>query len=182
MNRDHLLLQNTSLSVTVRPREGGRVSSLRSLQTGLEFLTQAQRNISSKPPSMDASFRDGPCSGIEECLPTVGISGAETQGGPAPDHGDFWQLAWEVDSASATEARLHADGFSRTLRFTKQLILEDTSGEHHRIHCPALAELSGRMRHAGGDTALEGACYFPIGATVETIPNDRFEKWAEVEL
>jgi hypothetical protein len=60
--------------------------------------------------------------------------------------------------------------------------LKDTSGEHYRIHCPVLAELSGHMRHAGGDTALEGACYLPIGATVETIPNDCFEKWAEVEL
>jgi galactose mutarotase-like enzyme len=127
MNGDHLVLQNANLSVTVLPREGGRVSSLRSLQTDLEFLTQPQWKVSPKPPSMDASFRDGPCSGIEECLPTVGISGAETEGGPAPDHGDFWQLAWEVDSASATEARLHADGFSRTLRFTKQLVLEDSS-------------------------------------------------------
>src|ERR1700761_1173279 len=127
MNRDHLLLQNANLSVTVRPREGGRVSSLRSLQTDLEFLTQAQRNVSSKPPSMDALFRDGPCSGIEECLPTVGISGAETEGGPAPDHGDFWQVVWEVERASATEVRLHADGFSRTLRFTKQLVLEESA-------------------------------------------------------
>jgi galactose mutarotase-like enzyme len=127
MNRDDLLLQNANLSATVRPREGGRVSSLRSLQTDLEFLTQPQWNVSSKPPRMDASFRDGPCAGIEECLPTVGASGAETQGGPAPDHGDFWQLVWEVDRASATEARLHADGFSRTLRFTKQLVLEDSA-------------------------------------------------------
>ena len=125
MNGDHLLLQNANLSVTVRPREGGRVSSLRSLQTDLEFLTQPQWKVSSEAPRMDASFRDGPCSGIEECLPTVGISGAETQGGPAPDHGDFWQVIWEVDRASATDARLHAEGFSRTLRFTKQLVLED---------------------------------------------------------
>ena len=131
MNRDHLLLQNANLSVTVRPREGGRVSSLRSLQTDLEFLTQPQWKVSPKPPRMDASFRDGPCSGIEECLPTVGISGAETEGGPAPDHGDFWQVVWEVDRASATEARLHADGFSRTLRFAKQLVLEDSA---LRIH------------------------------------------------
>ena len=127
MNPDHLLLQNGNLSVTVRPREGGRVSSLRSLQTNLEFLTQSQWKVRSKPPRMDASFRDGPCAGIEECLPTVGMSGKETQGGPAPDHGDFWQLLWEVDRASAFEARLHADGFSRTLRFTKQLALEDSA-------------------------------------------------------
>lgn len=129
MNRDPLLLQNANLSVTVRPCEGGRVSSLRSLHTDLEFLTQPRRSwsLGAEPPRMDASFRNGPCAGIEECLPTVGISGAKTQGGPAPDHGDFWQLAWEVDWASATEARLHADGFSRTLRFTKQLVLEESA-------------------------------------------------------
>ncbi len=125
MNRDHLLLENTTLSITVRPSEGGRVASLRSLQNDLEFLTQRHRIVRPRLPQMDASFRDGPCAGIEECLPTVGISGAETPGGPAPDHGDFWQLAWEVERDSATEARLHAEGFSRTLHFAKHLILED---------------------------------------------------------
>ncbi len=75
-------------------------------------------------PVIDARFEDGPCAGIEECLPTVGSSGPETEGGPAPDHGDFWQLQWNVDEANAEEIRLHAQGFSRTLRFTKQLTLQ----------------------------------------------------------
>jgi galactose mutarotase-like enzyme len=73
---------------------------------------------------LEARFQDGPCAGIEECLPTVGASGPETDGGPAPDHGDFWQLAWVVDDAGTRQIRLHADGFSRTLRFTKQLSLD----------------------------------------------------------
>jgi galactose mutarotase-like enzyme len=123
MDRDHLVLQNTSISITVRPGEGGRIASLRSLHSGLEFLTQSHQIERANSPSMDASFRDGPCAGIEECLPTVGVSSAETQGGPAPDHGDFWQLAWEAERTSTTEARLHAEGFSRRLRFTKHLAL-----------------------------------------------------------
>jgi galactose mutarotase-like enzyme len=74
---------------------------------------------------MSARFQDGPCAGIEECLPTVGPSGSDTDGGPAPDHGDFWQLAWSVDKADAEQIRLHAQGFSRMLRFTKQMMLQD---------------------------------------------------------
>jgi galactose mutarotase-like enzyme len=55
------------------------------------------------------------------------VSGPETNGGPAPDHGDFWQLAWNVDEADVRQVRLHAQGFSRTLRFSKQLTLQGNS-------------------------------------------------------
>jgi galactose mutarotase-like enzyme len=130
MTQDPLHLQNASLSVTVLPSEGGRVASLRSLHSGVEFLTQSHRMDRTVQAGMNARFQDGPCAGIEECLPTVGVSGPETRGGPAPDHGDFWQLAWSVDEAGEEQARLHAQGFSRTLRFTKHLTLQ---GETLRI-------------------------------------------------
>jgi len=130
MTQDPLHLQNASLSVTVLPSEGGRVASLRSLRSGVEFLTQSHRMDRTVQAGMNARFQDGPCAGIEECLPTVGVSGPETRGGPAPDHGDFWQLAWSVDEAGEEQARLHAQGFSRTLRFTKHLTLQ---GETLRI-------------------------------------------------
>lgn len=118
-------LQNGELSVEVLPDEGGRISSLKSLRSGMEFLTQSQRGGSYPQPGLDAEFRDGPCAGIEECLPTVGPCGPETDGGPAPDHGDFWQLRWDVTEASGTGLRMFATGFSRTLRFSKELSLED---------------------------------------------------------
>jgi galactose mutarotase-like enzyme len=117
-------LRNSELSVEIIPTEGGRVSSLRSLHSGIEFLTQSQRSGPYPDAGIDTRFRDGSCAGIEECLPTVGPSGPETEGGAAPDHGDFWQLPWQVQKASDTEIHLSALGFSRTLRFNKRLTLE----------------------------------------------------------
>ena len=117
-------LINSELSVEVLPAEGGRISSLKSLHSGMEFLTQSRRRGPYPQSGLDTRFQDGPCAGIEECLPTVGPSGLETAGGPAPDHGDFWQLPWQLLAASDKHASMSAAGFSRTLRFSKQLTLK----------------------------------------------------------
>ncbi|HEY9138722.1 MAG TPA: aldose epimerase [Terriglobus sp.] len=117
------ILQSDQLAIEVRPGEGGRIASLRSLISGLEFLTQSPRNATVSKPGLNAEFRNGPCAGIEECLPTVARCDASTEGGPAPDHGDFWQLPWHVEYIDDCSATLSADGFSRTLHFTKHLVV-----------------------------------------------------------
>jgi galactose mutarotase-like enzyme len=131
-------LKNSELSVEVLPAEGGRISSLKSLHSGMEFLTQSRRGGRYPKAGLDTRFRDGPCAGIEECLPTVGPSGPQTAGGPAPDHGDFWQLPWQLLAASDTYASMSAVGFSRTLRFSKQLTLE-----HNTLRVAYAAENAG---------------------------------------
>jgi galactose mutarotase-like enzyme len=117
-------LKNSELSIEILPAEGGRISSLKSLHSDMEFLTQSRRGGRYPKAGLDTRFQDGPCAGIEECLPTVGPSGPETEGGVAPDHGDFWQLPWQLLTASDTHASMSAVGFSRPLRFSKQLTLE----------------------------------------------------------
>jgi galactose mutarotase-like enzyme len=120
-----LVLQNDLCSVSIELLEGGRISSLRSVRSQLEFLTQA--NPSRKPviPGLRTSFQEGPCAGIEECLPTVGACGPATAGGAAPDHGDFWQAPWDiVEVPSGESITLEATGFSRPLRFRKKLTLD----------------------------------------------------------
>jgi galactose mutarotase-like enzyme len=118
------VLANSEISVEFVPFEGGRIASLKSVRSGLEFLTQSQRSGQLIEAGLNTRFQDGFCAGIEECLPTVGFSGAETQGGPVPDHGDFWQLPWRLLFASNTQATLSAVGFSRPLHFTKTLSLQ----------------------------------------------------------
>lgn len=117
-------LQNSELSVEIISAEGGRISSLKSLKSDLEFLTQSQRVAPYPEAGIETQFRNGSCAGIEECLPTVGPSGPETLGGAAPDHGDFWQLPWEVLQASEKEISLYARGFSRSFGFDKELTLD----------------------------------------------------------
>ena len=116
-------LESDHLSVRVIPSEGGRIASLRSRRTGLEFLAQSTRSGPFPAPSIDALFQHGPAAGIEECLPTIGPGHAH--GGFVPDHGDFWQLSWQVLESTKDHVQLSADGFSRTFRFTKELTLLD---------------------------------------------------------
>lgn len=124
-------LATEELKVLIRPNEGGRVASLQCTRSGLEFLTQSQLAGAYPTPGRDAHFQDGPCSGIEECLPTVGpcfIAGAR---GAVPDHGDFWQLSWEVTDFSHTHLHMEARGFSTPLLFSKRIMVE---GSKLRIH------------------------------------------------
>jgi galactose mutarotase-like enzyme len=116
-------LSNNMLEVKIRPSEGGRVASLRCRNTGLEFLVQARQDRPNFEPGFAARFQDGPSAGIEECLPTVGPCEEETPGGPVPDHGDFWQLAWIVTHATDTALCMGAQGFSRPITFRKEFSL-----------------------------------------------------------
>ncbi len=125
-NAAPIKLNTDEIEVTVVPREGGRIASLRSLQSGLEFLTQARPDRPVIEPSLEASFQRGPCAGAEECLPTIGPS-ADCTGGPAPDHGDFWQIPWQVDSLVASRLEMHAIGFSRPLRLERVIEVRDAS-------------------------------------------------------
>ena len=51
-----ITLRTGEIAVTVVPQEGGRIASLRSLQSGLEFLTQARPGRPVIEPCLEASF------------------------------------------------------------------------------------------------------------------------------
>jgi galactose mutarotase-like enzyme len=121
-----ILLRSEELEVVIVPAEGGRIASLRSVRTGVEFLTQARSNRQPIEPSFENLFQYGPCAGAEECLPTVGPC-EDCSGGPAPDHGDFWQLPWHVDSFGDRQLNMQALGFSRPLRFARELRVDGAS-------------------------------------------------------
>ena len=111
-----IILRNDSVSASILPQEGARVSSLKSVKSEVEFLAQPYRRRSLLTPSLSALFEHGSCAGIEECLPSVGPCGADTDGGAVPDHGDFWQIDWQVTSKAATALSCFASGFSRSIR------------------------------------------------------------------
>lgn len=122
-----IMLRSEQMEAMVLPQEGGRIASLRSLRTGLEFLAQSNRQYTQLRPSVSARFQDGPSAGIEECLPSVAPCGPETLGGAVPDHGDFWQLEWTVESLDSRSTALSATGFSRPLHFSKEVLLDGSS-------------------------------------------------------
>jgi hypothetical protein len=127
MNRDkdRIILENGAIRVVLLPSSGGRIESLQG--GGFEFLLQPF-DFFDEQLTLGMRFQDGACSGIDECLPTVARSGSGVPGLEAPDHGDFWTIAWTVqEPATSSSVTIVADGISRPLRFTKRLELCPTS-------------------------------------------------------
>ncbi len=124
-SEDNAVIQNGAMRVTVLPALGGKIASIQILPSGEELLQQPLQPYAPRTPYM--SFDASDASGWDECLPSVAACEVQTASGVArvPDHGDFWQVAWKVDSQSENELALSADGFSLPLRFSKTLRLED---------------------------------------------------------
>lgn len=120
-------LENTSLRITVLPSLGGKIASIQLLPGGEELLQQPLLPYASRTHFM--SFAASDASGWDECLPSVAPCEVQTALGKTtriPDHGDFWQVEWQVESQDEDGVTLSADGFSLPLRFSKTLQLEES--------------------------------------------------------
>ncbi len=166
MRAGRIRLANTELEVEVVPAEGGRIASIRSRSSGVEFLTQAHEGRTPSPPGLQADFSRGPCAGAEECLPTVGAC-EDMRGRPAPDHGDFWQIPWTVREEEPGCLSMHATGFSRPLRLERRLRLKGSA-----------MELEYTVRNVGTEAVSFLYAWHPLFAT---DPGDRVVLPSEVE-
>jgi galactose mutarotase-like enzyme len=89
---ENVLIQAGCCAVTILPRLGGKIASIRVGE--LELL---QRPLAPYAPrTRTMSFDAGDASGWDECLPSVAACTVETAGGTAsiPDHGDLWRVEW----------------------------------------------------------------------------------------
>ena len=77
------------------PELGAKIVSLKNLRTGREWLWHPQGGLKLfKNPAGDA-FARSPLAGIDECVPT--ILPCLWRGRDLPDHGEAWNVPWEVD-------------------------------------------------------------------------------------
>ncbi|WP_216840996.1 aldose epimerase [Acidobacterium sp. S8] len=122
---EQLILESHALRVTVLPSLGGKIGSIQILPENEELLQQPLRPYA--PRTRYLNFDAGDASGWDECLPSVAGCEVQTASGKVvvPDHGDFWQVPWVVDSQSGSEVTLSAEGFSLPLSFRKTLRLDD---------------------------------------------------------
>jgi galactose mutarotase-like enzyme len=125
MSEQELLwLQNDALRVEFLPAFGGKITSLRSVRTGEEFLLPPLGGYHRVSPFANFSESDG--GGFDECLPSVAACERSPGQDPVPDHGDLWRLNWHVDS-QRDEVTLYAEAESCPLRLTRSAHLQGAS-------------------------------------------------------
>jgi hypothetical protein len=85
-------VEGAGLTAVVLPGRGGRIVSLLDAG-GREWLEQPEIPLS---PLQDPVFVDGDMCGWDECAPTVDECSVPPWG--MPDHGDVWDVDWEVEA------------------------------------------------------------------------------------
>lgn len=98
---ENVLIRAGECTVTVLPRFGGKIASIRVGE--LELLQQPLAPIAARTRTL--AFDAGDASGWDECLPSVAACRVETAAGEAeiPDHGDLWRVEWEVQGTGIRE-------------------------------------------------------------------------------
>jgi hypothetical protein len=92
---DAYTLRSDSVEIQVVPGMGAKITSLKSLRSGREWMWRAYdppRFFLNRP---DDDFGASPLIGVDECIPTV--SRCEWKGRPISDHGEVWFQTWEID-------------------------------------------------------------------------------------
>lgn len=89
---ENVLIRVGDCAVTVLPRLGGKIASIRIGER--ELLQTPLAPIA--PRTLTMGFDAGDASGWDECLPSVAACEVEFAGArvPVPDHGDLWRVEW----------------------------------------------------------------------------------------
>jgi galactose mutarotase-like enzyme len=90
------VLRNQNVEVAAVPELGGRIISLKNLQTGREWMSHPPEGLKLFRNRPGDRFSQSPLVGMDECLPT--IAPCQWQGRTLPDHGELWNAAWSVDN------------------------------------------------------------------------------------
>ena len=146
---DALTVSNDLVSFTIVPELGGKLTSLRDLRTGREWLwTNRRLPLRRLPP--DASYvAEADTGGWDECFPTVAPCPyplAPWRGTPLPDHGELWSQAWEVEvdraASGGVVVRGRVGGLALPYRFERRIGLEQDT---------ALLRVDYAVRNEGAD-------------------------------
>lgn len=119
-------VDNGVVSVTIVPDLGAKLSSLRDLRSGREWLWVSDRLPFARHDSGAPYVEVADSGGWDECFPTVAPCGRVAGWDRSlPDHGEVWSRAWDVSvdiaadaSAATVAASVTIDGsytFGRTI-------------------------------------------------------------------
>jgi len=103
-----LTLRAEHAELRVAAALGGRITSLRDLRSGHEWLAQP-----AGPPvgsTYGAVFTAGDMAGWDEMVPTIVACDAPGVGVALPDHGEAWAVPWQVHRHDPTQLRMSVRG------------------------------------------------------------------------
>lgn len=95
-----LTVENDLISCTMLPELGGKLSSLRDLRTGREWLWRNDCIPYRRDFNSSSYVREADTGGWDECFPTVApclYPQEPWQGVEIPDHGELWMQPWETE-------------------------------------------------------------------------------------
>jgi len=92
---DVYVLGNQAVEVSVVPKLGGKIISLKDLQTSREWMWHPPGGLRLFYNRQGDDFSRSPLVGVDECLPT--IAPCSWHGRELPDHGEVWAVPWKVD-------------------------------------------------------------------------------------
>lgn len=125
---ENVLIRAGACAVTVLPRFGGKIASIRIGER--ELLQTPLAPIAPRTQTMP--FDAGDASGWDECLPSVAACRVQLEDGTAeiPDHGDLWRVEWQpmitmINNAHSVTYR--AECFSLPLRLERTLTVTATA-------------------------------------------------------
>jgi galactose mutarotase-like enzyme len=132
---ENVLIHSGECAITILPRFGGKIASIRVGQH--ELLQVPLAPVAPRTRTM--TFDEGDASGWDECLPSVAACSIETAAGTAviPDHGDLWRVDWdkqdagdsgkEQTSSSGNPVTLVGRCFSLPLELERTIELAETA-------------------------------------------------------
>ena len=115
-------LQNECVSVSVLPELGGKMTSLKHLDSGHEFLLQPIERAYRRA-AYGARFEDYDTSGFDECFPSVSACEYPGAADVVPDHGELWSVPWQAELCGET-LLLTVSGRRFPYAFRKRVRLE----------------------------------------------------------
>lgn len=113
------VLENDQVRVVIQPGRGGKLISLFSKRTGVEWLLPPLRAYA------EAHWNDGfeqwDGGGFDECLPSVSATPK------TPDHGELWRQSWQEHFDSEGRLVLNARALGGALLLERTATLEDST-------------------------------------------------------
>jgi galactose mutarotase-like enzyme len=124
-----VVVRDSGIELSVDPSRGAKITSVRNLASGREWLLQ--------DPALPAAllaygdvFTDSGMSGWDEMFPTVDACGYLGEAVDLPDHGEVWSRPWRVLESTSTSIVTEIDGCRLDYRLRRRI---DVAGS--RVTC-----------------------------------------------